>query len=320
MNWTPTKRDIYLLATGQYDEVNTKKYYAKNISRFLRVTKQYVSKALNEMCTKGFLICDDKHAKLKNYSPTYKKPSFLVNQNLTALVNHSFPNKFEKSTGSSQPGVSKSQWKCPIKDLSKVRDLGDWKSYQMKNGVFKYFMNYDFDEPINNKIHFQMTVGPKNGTMTIVYPKTTHNNREDMYNFEKETRFYVIRVIKKIKKIYNIGMRPEEVVLIKDDNGIKSVEHEAELRKEDKNLIKNYVPIEGTYYDNGVLKKISYNGSGGRLNCESSHPEVIDYYLELPSFFLMLSDLLALLKRVLAELKGGEIIFSKDLIKNGVKK
>jgi len=281
MRVTQKRIDIYLLLIGKYEEENQQCYSAKKIAKFLGVSKQYVSKVIKEFKNTGYITCDNPHARTKFYSPTRKKPKFLVNQNSQKLVNHSSTVNLGNFTESSRGGVfstSKSQWSCPIENLSTVRNLDQWKSYSMRNGVVKYYKDYLFSEPINTVLKLQMTIGKNKASMNLVYPPVEFDNEEDFRNFERDIGDYVKQAMHFIAKKYNIGMDVTNVY-IPGENG---VDYETPLRDADKKMIQLFMPMECKYVEDGVEKKIMYDGSGGLLRCEGSTPEIPIEYASLP--------------------------------------
>jgi len=284
MRFTQKKIDVYVLLIGKYGEENPQCYTAKRIAKFLGVTKQYVSKVIKELKKAGYITCDNPHARDKFYSPTRKKPKSLVNQISQKSVNHFSPNSPANFTGSSQGGVfstSKSQWSCSIENLSAVRNLDQWKSYNMCNGVVKYYKDYLFSEPVNTILRLQITMGKKKATMTLIYPRMEFDNEEDFKNFECYIRDYVKSAMHFIAKKYNIGMDVTKVHIA----GKNGVDYETPLRDADKKMIQSYIPMESKYMENGIENKIMYNGSGGIIKCEGNTPEIPIQYLSLPFIF-----------------------------------
>lgn len=233
------------------------------------------------MIHERYIVCDNDEARYKTYSTTQRKAKFLVNKKSKSSVNRFSPNKLKNQTGYSQGGVystSKSQWACPINDLSKNRNIEDWKSYAMKNGVIKYYKDYLFSEPVNCVLKFQMTIGRKKASMTMVFPTVKFDDEEELINFEKDVGFYVKSAMKFMAKKYNIGMDVSQVHIAGDSG----VDYETKVRGVDKELIAAFVPIETSYMENGVKKKIMYDGSGGVLNCEGNKPDIPIKYSSLP--------------------------------------
>jgi len=260
----------------------------KKIAKFLGVTKQYVSKVIKEYINEGHLIFDNKKDKCKFYSPTRKKPKFLVNQKIQKSVNHFSPVQPVDFTGSSQDGVystSKSQWSCPIQNLTKKRDFQQWESYPMKHGTVKYYMDYFFSDPVNTILRFQITAGKNNATMTLVFPPVRFDNEEDFRNFERDVGDYVKRAMRYIAKKYNIGMVVADAHIAPKKNGGKCVDYETQVREVDKKIIQPFVPMESKYMEKGVQKKIMYDGSGGIIKCEGNTPETAIQYLSLPKIY-----------------------------------
>lgn len=285
IRFTRKKKDLYLLLIGEYEEINPQRYCAKNVAKFLGVTRQYVSKVINKDLIKNrYITCDNPHARTKFYSSTCKKPSFLVNQNSQKSVNHFSPSNPANFTGSLQGGVfstSISQWSCPIENLSKVRGLDQWKSYNMCNGVVKYYKDYLFSEPINTFLKFQITIGKNKATMNLVYPRMEFDNKEDFRNFERDIGDYVKQAMHFIAQKYNIGMDVTKIYIPRK-NG---VDYETPVRDADQKMIQAYIPMESKYMEDGIEKKIMYNGSGGIVKCEGSTPEIPIQYLSLPFIF-----------------------------------
>ena len=187
--------EIYLFFIGSYPGTEGTQYSAQKIVETTGINKHKIRRIKNHFLSEGYITCDNRKDKVKYYSATLITPPFLTENNFTGVT----PYKLHFFTGVSQGGVpeplkpglfttSKSQWSAPINAKRDWSDLKGWKSYEMKNGTVKYYREIHFGKPVDENLHFQLTIGKNKSSMTITFPRTEYDNKTDFLNAKQQIR------------------------------------------------------------------------------------------------------------------------------------
>jgi len=278
---------IYLLFIGSYPGTNGTQNSAQKICKSTGIKKSYLSKIKNYFLSKGYITCDNPKDKVKFYSATLITPPFIDEKSFTGVTPYKFPN----FTGVSQGGVfstSKSQWSAPINAKRDWSDLEGWKYYKMKHETVKYYKDIWFGDPINAKLHFQLTIGKNKSSMTVTFPRMDFENKKEFLDAKKQIWHYASLAMHQVAQHLHIGMKIGDIYLA----NTKCFDYEAKLRDADSKRMADTVEVTMKYHHGDLyVGRLNFDGSGRCERIEGDVPKWVCDYAEIPAYMNRIHDL-----------------------------
>lgn len=255
-------KEVYERLIGIHRYCNGYQQCGAEIADILEVSHVAIHKVIMKLKDDGLIVPSGKRGNCVYYSPTKRKPQWLIKTH-----NHAGVGTFQ---------CSKSQWSCPINQMPAKSLLKGWEKREMQNGVVQYLLEYPFLKPVEGYLKFRI-LGKRKYTISVDFSKL--NLREDEIKDHKNCALWIEEFVKMalswVKKKFNIVLDVNNVY------SSLSPHFETDLREVDaKQFIENArITIE---YSDG--KKIMIDRSKNKDNFETTYPPWLKEYVELPSY------------------------------------
>jgi len=285
LKWNKRKIEIYQYLIGTHPYGAAKNFCPNNISRFLGVSRSYVSRVAKEMYSEGFIIRINRKSKPHLYTSTKKKPPVHKFTNIEENFTTPSPDDVNHFTTPPRPGsftTSKSRWSCKLERLP--ADLSGWTVKELCNGVKHYYKKIYFDKPIEGPVLFQI-VGKNKFTMTLTFPNFTFDTIDNFRNSRDIIRDFAKMAFRHVSQRFKIPMKLS-------NTKYSSGDFERPLRDVDIKQFIDTATVTINFKDGYKhVGKLDFDGSGRVENIESDIPDWIADYAEIPNFSKRLKGL-----------------------------